>query len=119
MHSSIISHHFLPTVIFLCTSSCALVRSSNLSLLRINIPKHNYYVLNMRISSVAAVFAVGLAPVFAAALSFESNGKTLVSADDKLKVPGDSPLSLCPDRDHSKDSVTITRVDLLPNPPKP
>ncbi len=34
----------------------------------------------------------------------------------ELSVPGKSPLEFCPD-DHSKDILTIERVDLSPNPP--
>lgn len=36
---------------------------------------------------------------------------------DDLKVPGDSPLELCPG-EHNTDLVTIEKVDLSPNPPK-
>lgn len=71
----------------------------------------------MRISSLAALLSVGLGPAVAAAFSLGSQSSA--ANDDSLKIPGDSPLSLCADKDHSHDTVTITRVDLAPNPPKP
>jgi hypothetical protein len=74
----------------------------------------------MRISSLAAILAVGIAPAVSA-LSFGSSAAAGAAGgdDDHLKIPGDSPLSLCAQHDHSQDLVTITRVDLAPNPPKP
>jgi hypothetical protein len=69
----------------------------------------------MRFSAVAACLTACLAP--AAALSITYDGTPELALDDDLKIPGDSPLQLCPG-DHSKDLVTIERVDLSPNPPK-
>jgi len=40
-----------------------------------------------------------------------------VLPNDDLKIPGDSPLELCP-KDHSDDIIQIESVDLLPNPPQ-
>ena len=69
----------------------------------------------MRFSAVAACLTAALAP--AAALSvFNGNAPDTVSNDD-LKVPGESPLELCPG-EHSEDLVVIKSVDLSPNPPK-
>jgi hypothetical protein len=46
------------------------------------------------------------------------NGKAPdVAVNDDLKIPGDSPLELCPG-DHAADLIKIDSVDLLPNPPK-
>ncbi|KAF7549219.1 hypothetical protein G7Z17_g6529 [Cylindrodendrum hubeiense] len=46
------------------------------------------------------------------------NGKAPdVAVNEDLKIPGDSPLELCPG-DHTADLITIDRVDLLPNPPQ-
>lgn len=40
-----------------------------------------------------------------------------VTGNENLKIPGHSPLELCP-QDHSKDVLTIRSVDLKPNPPE-
>jgi hypothetical protein len=64
-------------------------------------------------SAVVAILSAGLVPASAGVLA--ERGQSVVTAD--LKIPGDSPLELC-DKDHSKDSVTIDSVDLVPNPPK-
>jgi len=44
-------------------------------------------------------------------------GNTQVTIDEDLKIPGDSPLELCP-KAHDSDILTIQKVDLAPNPPK-
>jgi hypothetical protein len=59
---------------------------------------------------VAALSATGLA---SAGNWFSQDATT----GDVTKVPGDSPLEFC-DSDHSKDIVTIDKVDLSPNPPQ-
>jgi len=43
-------------------------------------------------------------------------GRQDVIANDDLKIPGNSPLELCPG-DHENDLVQIEKVDLEPNPP--
>ncbi|TQV93164.1 hypothetical protein V2A60_003518 [Cordyceps javanica] len=51
-------------------------------------------------------------------LSFCLTPATALSIlDDGTKIPGESPLELCPG-DHSADLITIKNVDLAPNPPK-
>ncbi|EFX03826.1 ml domain containing protein [Grosmannia clavigera kw1407] len=62
----------------------------------------------------AAVF-VALLSTASAGLSF-FGGNDATSNED-LKIPGRSPLELCP-QDHSKDVLTIHKVDLAPNPPE-
>lgn len=64
-------------------------------------------------SAVVALLSAGLAPASAGVLA--ERGQSVITTD--LKIPGDSPLELC-DKDHSKDTITIDSVDLLPNPPK-
>ena len=44
-------------------------------------------------------------------------GGNQVTVNEDLKIPGDSPLELCP-KAHDKDIITIDKVDLVPNPPK-
>lgn len=66
----------------------------------------------MKISAILAC----LAP--AAALSVFNGKAPDVAGNDDLKIPGESPLELCPG-EHGKDLVTIESVDLLPNPPVP
>lgn len=41
----------------------------------------------------------------------------VMTADDKPSVPGTNPLVYC-SADHSSDIVSITAVDLSPNPPE-
>jgi len=43
--------------------------------------------------------------------------KQSVIADENLQVPGESPLQFC-EPNRQDDIVTITSVDLLPNPPQ-
>ncbi|KAI1323187.1 ML domain-containing protein [Xylariaceae sp. FL0255] len=60
-------------------------------------------------------FPVLFATNLVAAGSWFSSGD--VSTNEAVKVPGDSPLEFC-DTDHSKDIMSITKVDLTPNPPE-
>lgn len=69
----------------------------------------------MRFSAVAACLTAALAP--AAALSVFNGDAPNTLGDDDHKVPGESPLELCPG-DHDKDLVEIKSVNLSPNPPK-
>ncbi|KAF4459476.1 phosphatidylglycerol phosphatidylinositol transfer [Fusarium albosuccineum] len=69
----------------------------------------------MRISAVTACLTACLAP--AAALSVLNGRAPDVTINDDLKIPGDSPLELCPG-DHAADLIRIDSVDLLPNPPQ-
>ncbi|KAI9897014.1 hypothetical protein N3K66_008036 [Trichothecium roseum] len=69
----------------------------------------------MKFSAVTALSAF-LAP--AAAASIFTGLAPDVAVNEDLKVPGDSPLELCPG-EHKHDLVTIESVDLSPNPPKP
>ncbi|KAH7328016.1 ML domain-containing protein [Stachybotrys elegans] len=62
------------------------------------------------LSAVTLLSAACLAP----AAALKSDG---ISARDDLKIPGDSPLELCPGV-HEEDLVTIKSVDLAPNPPQ-
>ncbi|BFZ63019.1 Phosphatidylglycerol/phosphatidylinositol transfer protein [Saitoella coloradoensis] len=39
----------------------------------------------------------------------------LFTLDDK--IPGDSPMSLCPNQDHSLDLLNVTFINTSPNPP--
>lgn len=70
------------------------------------------YLFEMRFSTAAALL---LAPV--SALSVFNGNAPDVAANDDLKIPGESPLELCPG-DHEQDLVIIKSVDLSPNPPK-
>lgn len=75
---------------------------------------HSEY-FTMRFSTVAACLSVCLAP--ASAMSIFNGKAPDVAVNDDLKIPGDSPLELCPG-DHAADLIKIDSVDLLPNPPK-
>lgn len=44
-------------------------------------------------------------------------GGSQVTVNDDLKIPGNSPLELCP-KAHDDDILSIEKVDLVPNPPK-
>lgn len=67
----------------------------------------------MRLS--AALVALSAAVAHAGfGLNFGGNQ---VTVNDDLKIPGDSPLELCP-KAHDEDIITIDKVDLVPNPPK-
>lgn len=65
----------------------------------------------------AAFLAGLLAPATAASIA-NGQASSVFPRGDDLKIPGDSPLELCPG-DHTLDLVEINRVDLSPNPPKP
>ncbi|KFH47182.1 Phosphatidylglycerol/phosphatidylinositol transfer protein-like protein [Hapsidospora chrysogenum ATCC 11550] len=69
----------------------------------------------MRFSAVAVCLGAALAP--ATAWSVVNGQAPDVIANDDLKVPGESPLELCPG-EHADDIIQIKSVDLLPNPPK-
>jgi hypothetical protein len=72
----------------------------------------------MRLSSVAAaLLSVGLSPAVAAFFDFGTGAGSEVTINDGTAIPGESPLQLCDKVDHSKDTVSIERVDLSPNPP--
>jgi hypothetical protein len=64
----------------------------------------------MRFSTVATLLSASLAPV--SALVFPAQTKV----GDDLSVPGDNPLTYC-NADRADDILTITNVDLTPNPP--
>ncbi|KAI1172391.1 phosphatidylinositol transfer protein [Nemania sp. FL0916] len=68
----------------------------------------------MRLLSIACIAGLSASHLASAGSWF---GGSDVSAAAAEKVPGDSPLEFC-DKDHSKDIVSIERVDLLPNPPE-
>ncbi|KXH48586.1 ML domain-containing protein [Colletotrichum nymphaeae SA-01] len=65
-------------------------------------------------TAVIAFLSAGLAPVGASVLVQRDQS---IIVNDDLKVPGDSPLELCP-KSHDEDIVTIDSVDLSPNPPQ-
>ncbi|KAM5348338.1 hypothetical protein ACJ41O_008162 [Fusarium nematophilum] len=69
----------------------------------------------MRFSTVTACLTACLAP--ASALSVHNGRAPDIAINDDLKIPGDSPLELCPG-DHAADLIQIDSVDLLPNPPQ-
>ncbi|KXH43825.1 ML domain-containing protein [Colletotrichum salicis] len=72
-------------------------------------------LLAMRFATaVIAFLSAGLAPTGASVLVQRDQS---VIVNDDLKVPGDSPLELCP-KSHDEDIVTIDSVDLSPNPPQ-
>ncbi|GAW10880.1 hypothetical protein ANO14919_002160 [Xylariales sp. No.14919] len=68
----------------------------------------------MRFFSAAFVAALSASNLVSAGSWFDSGD---VTVNDAKKVPGDSPLQFC-DTDHSRDTVQIEKVDLLPNPPE-
>lgn len=74
-------------------------------------------VLPARFSAFAMKYGIAIAALLSTAQGLSFFGNDAVTANEDLKVPGDSPLELC-DKDHSDDLVDITRVDLLPNPPE-
>lgn len=65
-------------------------------------------------TAVIAFLSAGFAPAGASVLVQRDQS---VIVNDDLKVPGDSPLELCP-KSHDEDIVTIDSVDLSPNPPQ-
>jgi hypothetical protein len=56
--------------------------------------------------------------VWAAFTLFSACLASAAAIQEDLDIPGDSPLQLCANYDHSKDTIHITSVDLDPNPPK-
>ncbi|TGJ83314.1 hypothetical protein E0Z10_g5465 [Xylaria hypoxylon] len=68
----------------------------------------------MRFFSVACIAALSASNLASAGNWF---GIDDVTVNEAKKVPGDSPLQFC-DTDHGQDTVTIEKVDLLPNPPE-
>jgi hypothetical protein len=56
--------------------------------------------------------------VWAALTLFSACLASAAVIQEDLDIPGDSPLQLCANYDHSKDTIHITSVDLDPNPPK-
>lgn len=72
----------------------------------------------MKVSSIVACATALLAPSALGLNLFDKQGgKAIAVDDDDRKIPGESPLELC-NKDHSKDLLTIEKVDLDPNPPK-
>ncbi|PSS02105.1 ML domain-domain-containing protein [Coniella lustricola] len=70
-------------------------------------------IFAMRLSAVLVALTAGVAHA-GFGLSFGSSETAL---DGNLKIPGDSPLELC-HKSHEKDTIEISRVDLVPNPPQ-
>jgi len=70
-------------------------------------------------SPVAMRFSAVLVAFLSTAdgLSIFGGRNQAVVADDDLKIPGESPLELCP-KEHDNDIIKIQSVDLLPNPPQ-
>lgn len=68
----------------------------------------------MRFSAVLIAVSAGFVSARGGLSLF---GGSQTALDDNLKIPGDSPLELCP-KPHDADILTIERVDLSPNPPK-
>lgn len=66
----------------------------------------------MRISAAVPLFLAACRLAGASPLDRQS-----AIVDTDLKIPGDSPLELCP-KEHDEDIITIESVDLLPNPPQ-
>lgn len=70
----------------------------------------------MRFSSILAALTFS-SSISAAALWGGSSNDQLVLADDEpLKVPGANPLVFC--ENPEKNLLTISKVDLDPNPPE-
>lgn len=67
----------------------------------------------MRLSAALIALSAGVAHA-GFGLNF---GGSQVTVNDDLKIPGNSPLELCP-KAHDDDILTIQNVDLVPNPPK-
>lgn len=61
--------------------------------------------------------STALIAITAGSASASLFGSSRVTIDEDLKVPGNSPLELCP-KAHDSDILTIAKVDLAPNPPK-
>ncbi|KKA31236.1 hypothetical protein TD95_002744 [Thielaviopsis punctulata] len=67
------------------------------------------------LTTAVALLSAGLTPVSARSL-FSGAASHDVVAAGKQKIPGESPLELC-DKNHENDVITISHVDLAPNPP--
>lgn len=67
----------------------------------------------MRLSTTLIALSAGVAHA-GFGLNF---GGGEVTVNEDLKIPGNSPLELCP-KAHDDDILTIEKVDLVPNPPK-
>lgn len=67
----------------------------------------------MRLSTAFIALSAGVAHA-GFGLNF---GGSQVTVNEDLKIPGNSPLELCP-KAHEDDLLSIEKVDLLPNPPK-
>lgn len=67
----------------------------------------------MRLSAALIALSAGVAH---AGFGLGFGGSQAVVNDD-LKIPGSSPLELCP-KAHDQDILTIDNVDLVPNPPQ-
>lgn len=69
----------------------------------------------MRFSTTVAYLAACLA---APATALAIWGDSAYAFDSSLKVPGENPIEFC-NADRGDDLITIEKVDLAPNPPKP
>ncbi|ROW14550.1 hypothetical protein VPNG_03223 [Cytospora leucostoma] len=67
----------------------------------------------MRLSTTLIALSAGVAHA-GFGLNF---GGGEITVNEDLKIPGNSPLELCP-KAHDDDILTIEKVDLVPNPPK-
>ncbi|KAL2754396.1 hypothetical protein ACRALDRAFT_2043389 [Sodiomyces alcalophilus JCM 7366] len=67
-------------------------------------------------NAALALLSLGLVPASARTIPVKRD-QSIIVADDDLKIPGDSPLELCPGA-HENDIIHIERVDLAPNPPE-
>lgn len=67
----------------------------------------------MRLS--AALIALTASVAHAGFGDYFAGSQVIINED--LKIPGDSPLELCP-KAHDVDILTIEKVDLAPNPPQ-
>lgn len=63
-----------------------------------------------------SVLCLLLATVIARTPAFFDSASQRVLDDSKTPVPGDNPLVYC--QDASEYSLSIEKVDLIPNPPK-
>ncbi|ORY65238.1 ML domain-containing protein [Pseudomassariella vexata] len=71
--------------------------------------------MKFNFACAAALSAAG----FASALpSWFAESQDVTTFDDATPVPGKNPLVFCKDHDLQKDIVSITNVDLTPNPPE-
>lgn len=66
----------------------------------------------MRLSAALLAITAGVAQA-----GFGLDFGSQVTVNENVKIPGDSPLELCP-KSHDLDILTIEKVDLAPNPPR-